>query len=314
MSGVSPGRRAQNSSWTGSLSRECPSTRFRVLSAVPSDDAGFGLLEIESEVMPTVLDAIEGRAGVSAVELMQRTEDTAVVQFETSEPLLLPSVQEPGTPVELPPTIRDGAAVIELTASRDRLAEFGRQLEAFDMSYTLDRAYDAVDAPTLLTDQQRRLLVTAVGLGYYDTPRECTLTELAEEGEVDGECHAPPRGGDGRHGVRGRAPRRDARRTVNSGLEGQHRPETAENTSARRDAVLLEHRVKQVEKLRFGLEGPLRERVHGLRQRDAPSRPVVRDVGIAERPDDFVAGRRILEVGVIEMADQCGDAEFDRIR
>jgi predicted DNA binding protein len=37
-----------------------------------------------------------------------------------------------------------------------------------------------VETPELLTDQQRRLLVTAVEEGYYDTPRECTLTELAE--------------------------------------------------------------------------------------------------------------------------------------
>lgn len=167
--------------WIGEVSREYPSTTFRVLSAVPSGDAGFGLLEIESESIPTVLDAIEGRAGISAVELMQRTEDTAVVQFETSEPLLLLSIQESGAPIELPLTIRNGKAVIELTASRDRLSDFGRQLEAFGMSYTLNRVYDAVDTPTLLTDQQRRLLVTAVELGYYDTPRECTLTELAEQ-------------------------------------------------------------------------------------------------------------------------------------
>ena len=167
--------------WIGEVSREFPSTTFRVLSAVPSGDAGFGLLEIESESIPTVLDAIEDRAGISAVQLMQRSEDTAVVQFETSEPLLLLSIQESGAPIELPLTIRDGKAVIELTASRDRLSEFGRQLEAFGMSYTLNRVYDAVDTPTLLTDQQRRLLVTAVELGYYDTPRECTLTELAEE-------------------------------------------------------------------------------------------------------------------------------------
>ena len=167
--------------WIGEVSREFPSTTFRVLSAVPSGDAGFGLLEIESESIPTILDAIEGREGISAVELMQRSEDTAVVQFETSEPLLLLSIQESGAPIELPLTIRDGKAVIELTASRDRLSEFGRQLEAFGMSYTLNRVYDAVDTPTLLTDQQRRLLVTAVELGYYDTPRECTLTELAEE-------------------------------------------------------------------------------------------------------------------------------------
>ena len=49
--------------WTGEVARECPSATFRVLSAVSSGDAGFGLLEIESESIPTVLDTIEGRLG-----------------------------------------------------------------------------------------------------------------------------------------------------------------------------------------------------------------------------------------------------------
>lgn len=167
--------------WIGEVSRQFPSATFRVLSAMPSDDAGFGLLEIESESIPAVLEAVESLSGVSSVELMQHADDTAVVQFETSDPLLLLSIQESGAPLELPLTIRDGQAVIELTASRDRLSEFGRQLETFGMSYTLNRVYDATDTPDLLTDQQRRLLVTAVEMGYYDTPRECTLTELAEE-------------------------------------------------------------------------------------------------------------------------------------
>jgi predicted DNA binding protein len=111
---------------------------------------------------------------------MQHAENTAIVQFETSDPLLLLSIQESGAPLELPLTIQGGEAVLELTASRDRLSAFGQRLEAFGLSYTLDRVYDAVETPDLLTDQQRRLLVTAVEEGYYDTPRECTLTELAQ--------------------------------------------------------------------------------------------------------------------------------------
>ena len=170
--------------WIGEVSRAFPSTTFRVLSAVPSGDAGFGLLEIESEGMPAVLDALEDRSGISSLALMQRTDDTAIVQFETSEPLLLLSIQESGAPIELPLTIRDGEAVIELTASRDRLSEFGRQLEAFGMFYTLNRVYDTSESPDLLTDGQQELLVTAVEMGYYDTPRESTLTEVAEAADL----------------------------------------------------------------------------------------------------------------------------------
>lgn len=166
--------------WIGEVSRDFPSATFRVLSAMPSGEAGFGLLEVDSESIPAVLGAIESLSGVSSVELMQHAENTAIVQFETSDPLLLLSIQESGAPLELPLTIQAGEAVIELTASRDRLSAFGQQLEAFGLSYTLDRVYDAVETPDLLTDQQRRLLVTAVEEGYYDTPRECTLTELAE--------------------------------------------------------------------------------------------------------------------------------------
>ncbi|MFD1634996.1 helix-turn-helix domain-containing protein [Haloplanus ruber] len=170
--------------WIGEISRSFPSTTFRVLSAVPSGDAGFGLLEIESAEMPDVLDALEDRSGISSLELMQQTDDTVIVQFETSEPLLLLSIQESGAPIELPVTIRDGEAVIELTASRDRLSEFGRQLDAFGMSYTLNRVYDATESPNLLTDGQQELLVTAVEMGYYDTPRESTLTDVAEAADL----------------------------------------------------------------------------------------------------------------------------------
>jgi len=170
--------------WIGEISRSFPSTTFRVLSAVPSGDAGFGLLEIESAEMPDVLDALEDRSGISSLELMQQTDDTVIVQFETSEPLLLLSIQESGAPIELPVTIRDGEAVIELTASRDRLSEFGRQIDAFGMSYTLNRVYDATESPNLLTDGQQELLVTAVEMGYYDTPRESTLTDVAEAADL----------------------------------------------------------------------------------------------------------------------------------
>jgi predicted DNA binding protein len=167
--------------WIGDVSRSFPDATFRVLSAVPTDGTGFGLLDVESDDLSRVLDAVEDRDDVSSVRVMHRTDGTAVVQFETADPLLLHTIQESGAPIELPLTIRDGEATVELTASRDHLAAFGRQLDAFGMSYTLDRVYERSGSPDLLTDRQRTLLVRAVERGYYDTPRECTLTELADD-------------------------------------------------------------------------------------------------------------------------------------
>ena len=46
------------------------------------------------------------------------------------------------------------------------------------MTTTQDRLSTLGDQ--LLTERQQGLVRTAVDAGYYNTPRECTLTELAE--------------------------------------------------------------------------------------------------------------------------------------
>lgn len=166
--------------WVGRLSRQHPGIAFRVLSAMPAGETGVGLVEIVGEPLADVLEAIAGSEDVERVDVLQRVEDRAVVQFETSEPMLLFSVRESGAPLDLPMEIRDGEAAMEITASSDRISALGRQLDAFGLRYDLERIYRSPDPPDLLTERQRDLLVAAIDRGYYDTPRECTLTELAE--------------------------------------------------------------------------------------------------------------------------------------
>ncbi|MEM4781102.1 MAG: helix-turn-helix domain-containing protein, partial [Halalkalicoccus sp.] len=76
--------------------------------------------------------------------------------------------------------ICEGVATLEVTAPRDRLSELGEQLEAFGMRFEVEYVTQSIDTEELLTDRQRRLLETAIDQGYYDSPRECTLSELAE--------------------------------------------------------------------------------------------------------------------------------------
>ncbi len=74
----------------------------------------------------------------------------------------------------------DGEAVWEISAPQERLSELGEQLEAFGIPFDLVSIHQSIDTESLLTDDQYDLLETAVSEGYYDTPRTCTLTELAE--------------------------------------------------------------------------------------------------------------------------------------
>ena len=53
-------------------------------------------------------------------------------------------------------------------------------LESFEIQFDRLAITQSIDTESLLTDDQYEPLAAAVERGYYDTPRTCTLTELAE--------------------------------------------------------------------------------------------------------------------------------------
>lgn len=166
--------------WIAELSCEYPNATFRVLAALPADETGVGLVEIRAENPGTILDGMRAVDDVVSLEVLQAREREALVQFETTNPLLLLSLGASGVPLELPITIQDGIVFLDITAPQERLSELGSQLRAFGMSFEVRSLSQSIDATDLLTPRQRSLLVEAVECGYYDTPRTCTLTDLAE--------------------------------------------------------------------------------------------------------------------------------------
>lgn len=170
--------------WIGDVSRAYPETTFRILSALPGDDSGVGLAEIVSDRLAEVLADIETYTSVTSLDLLSRRGDTALVQFETSMPLLLFPVQSSGIPLEMPFTLVDGEARWEITAPQDRLSELSHQLEEFGIPFRVERVEQITESEKLLTEKQRTLVEAATEAGYYDTPRECSLTELAEQLDI----------------------------------------------------------------------------------------------------------------------------------
>jgi len=167
--------------WIGELSRSYPEALFRILAAIPGDDDGVGLLEITAADLVGVLRDMEDAPEVTEIELFRRTDETVLLQFETTEPLLLEPMQGSGVPIEMPFDIVDGEVSWEVTAPRERLSALAEQLDAFGIRFDVEYIRGELAAEQLLTDQQRRLVEAATEAGYYDTPRTCSLTELAEE-------------------------------------------------------------------------------------------------------------------------------------
>ena len=170
--------------WLGEITRRYPETRIRVLAAIPDGLSGVGLVEITGPTTDAVVTAMAEQDDVTDIETLQRRDDEALVQFETADPLLLMPARGSNVPLEMPFDIRDGEVVWEVTAPREQLSELGGQLEEFGISFSVEYIRQESDRERLLTDRQREIVETAVEAGYYDTPRQCSLTELAERIDI----------------------------------------------------------------------------------------------------------------------------------
>jgi hypothetical protein len=170
--------------WIQQLSTDHPESNFRVLAAVPGSDSGFALVRITGPEVPEVIEEMHDHPQLTELTLAQWSDNEATVHFETTAPLLLFSSQESGMPIELPVEIRDGEATIEVTGSRERLAELAEQLEHFGLQYRIEHVRERLHESQLLSDRQLEVVVAAVEEGYYDTPRRSSLTELADHLDI----------------------------------------------------------------------------------------------------------------------------------
>jgi len=167
--------------WIGDLSRDTPEAEIRVLAALPDDDVGVGHVEILHPDAESIVEAMRAEASVTAVEVFEVHDGRALVQFRTTEPLLLVPIQRTGIPIQLPFTISNGELDWEITAPHERLSELATLFEELGIPFEVHHVQQNVDLRQLLTDTQSELVDEAIERGYYDTPRECTLTELAEQ-------------------------------------------------------------------------------------------------------------------------------------
>ncbi|UPV76677.1 helix-turn-helix domain-containing protein (plasmid) [Halorussus limi] len=172
--------------WIGEISSRHPEVVFQVVASMPSENTGIGLVQlVATDPLPIITD-IQDRDDIDDLELLSKQEDEALLQIQTSNPLLLLPVWRAGVPLTTPFDIKDGQATWKLTTSSSRLSSLRTQLENLGIRFDIEhvREIDANQADQLLTDRQQEILLTAVADGYYRTPREATLGDVADTLEI----------------------------------------------------------------------------------------------------------------------------------
>ncbi len=167
--------------WIYEVSTAYPDTTFRVTSVLPGSDVAIGIIELTAPNPVPILAAIDDRSDIRDLELLWKHDETALLQVETANAALLVPMQQAGVPMETPFTVDDGVVTWELTTSADRLSTLGDTFDEHGIEYHIEsvHAVDARREETPVTDRQLEVFLTALDAGYYDVPREATLTDVA---------------------------------------------------------------------------------------------------------------------------------------
>lgn len=171
--------------WITELSQQFPQATFRLLSGYRDEDTALELGEVVSESPDEVVDAMQNQPTITNYELLESDDGRTLGKYETTDTALYDFAERSSLTIEFPVNVRNGWYEFDLTGTRDELNNLQEVLDGSPLAYELLSLVEGTDIERLLTERQREVLETAVHMGYFEVPRECTLEELAHTCSVD---------------------------------------------------------------------------------------------------------------------------------
>ncbi|MFH5801120.1 helix-turn-helix domain-containing protein [Haladaptatus sp. CMAA 1911] len=167
------------------ISTKFPNEEFKILVSHKINDRLIGVIDVRTMNGDTIARYFEEAVDVHSSEVIFADERSLLLQYEIPVPEPFRVARESGNLTLFPITMHDGWLFVERSASVEQLSEYRNHLDHAGLQYqilSIQQSHDPVD---LLTDRQRQFISEAVARGYYETPRQCTLTELAKTFEVN---------------------------------------------------------------------------------------------------------------------------------
>lgn len=168
----------------GPLSTEFPDVEFRLLATQPRNDELLTILEVTTSEGEALVRQLADVPEIHSYEVIHIDEQRVIIQFKSAisnsyNPLIA------SENIEQPPTlIHDGWFFVKVTASQERLSKLIEELAAGGVPYQVLSLTHSYDSSDLLTERQWEAITEAVERGFYETPRGCTLDELAESLDI----------------------------------------------------------------------------------------------------------------------------------
>lgn len=167
------------------LSEQYAKTEFNVLGAWPTDSKLRVLVETSTIGLPSLKEALSTIPMLTDVEIRHSTAERILFEVSTPTPPPHGAMADSGIVPSFPLRLENGWFVGDITASREQLSAFRDELDAGEIEYQLVQISGIDGAGDALTNRQRDVVELAVEHGYYDSPRRCTLSDLADRLDVN---------------------------------------------------------------------------------------------------------------------------------
>ncbi|RDI70708.1 helix-turn-helix domain-containing protein [Halopelagius longus] len=167
--------------WLAELSTEFPGDEFRLLATQLRDQGALVTLEVRTADGGDVVRRFETAPEVIELETLHTDSEVVLLQFLTGSSKAYDPLYDSGCISIYPTILRNGRFSVHVVAGHDSLSAYLEELAAAEIPYrvsSLTHSHEA--AAAVLTARQREFVETAIERGFYDDPRTCTLTELAE--------------------------------------------------------------------------------------------------------------------------------------
>ncbi|MGA9400036.1 helix-turn-helix domain-containing protein [Haladaptatus sp.] len=166
--------------WIGKISREYEAAEFRVLSGIGGDERASALVETTRVPVDDLRESAERDPSIDSFRVVMHGDGKIVFRNEATSHETYDIFRDTGTMPEYPVTIRNGSVDVSVTETRERIVELKQALEGMGAAVEIVAIRTTGDSSGLLTERQAEIVDLAVEEGYYEVPRRCSITRLAE--------------------------------------------------------------------------------------------------------------------------------------
>lgn len=171
--------------WVSHISKAFPNAEFRLLTGFKTEEGAVELGEVIAENSTDINAAVRTHPSILEHKVLNRTDNRILTRYRTTDTELYEFVSDTSAAPTFPITVIDGWCWYDLTINQAVFKHIQSTLEESDLSFELISIIRHLRPDQLLSDRQIEVLSTAIQMGYYEVPRDCTLQELASSLDAD---------------------------------------------------------------------------------------------------------------------------------